>query len=323
MGLNVKYIIQFTDNCTAQYKSKLPFQYISQQTIPWEWHYFGAKHGKGPADVAIGHLKRRLDDHQHTEQCNFGSAEDIYDFVLKNLIVMRDIDGCCHPQSMFFYITDIDRTPPVTAKTLPGTQQIHSVQNTGVPGYIERYDNSCFCPVCELDCTNCHASLSDANAQRPTNCINERLVMPHMRKNIFRNEQTVSPNFLNIYFHRSDIGDASVTRTHAVTELKGKGHAKKTPPEKPTTMRSATDQSEAKTTRASWSAGRGVQAKGAKPATCRKAAASVLEPSVSTASTVTTVTPSQPEAKKFPGYAKLLKILSTADNLEHMRQLAV
>ncbi len=47
------------------------------------------------------------------------------------------------------------------------------------------------------------------------------------------------------------------------------------------------------------------------------------EPSVSTTTTITTVTPSQLDAKKFPGYAKLLKILSTADNLEHMRQLAV
>ncbi len=63
--------------------------------------------------------------------------------------------------------------------------------------------------------------------------------------------------------------------------------------------------------------------KGAKPAMHRKVAASVSEPSVSTTTTVTTVTLSQPDAKKFPGYAKLLKILSAADNLEHMRQLAV
>ncbi len=137
VGLNVKHVIQFMDNCAAQYKSKLPLQYISQRTIPWEQHYFGAKHGKGPADAAIGHLKQRLDDHQWTEQCDFGSTEDIYDFALKNLIITRDVDGCCHPQTMFFYVTDIDRTPPMTAKTLPCTQKVHSVQNTGVPGYIE------------------------------------------------------------------------------------------------------------------------------------------------------------------------------------------
>ncbi len=265
VGLNVTRVIQFTDNCAAQYKSKLPFQYISEHTIPWERHYFGAKHGKGPADAAIGHLKRRLDDHQRTEQCDFRSAEDIYDFALKNLIVTRDVDGCCHPQSMFFYVTDIDRTTPVTAKTLPGTQQLHSVRSTGVPGYIERWDNSCFCPICELDCTNHHASLSDADAQGPMTCVNERLVTPHTRKNIFGNEQTVSPDFLNIYFRRSDVGDASAARTRAMTAVKGKGRAKKPAPKKPTT--SATDQSQAKTTRASQSAGRVTQTKGAKPAT--------------------------------------------------------
>ncbi len=99
-----------------------------------------------------------------------------------------------------------------------------------------------------LDCTNCHASLSDADAP-PRNCVNERLVTPHMRKNIFGNKQTVSPNFLNIYFCRSDIGDASAARTRAVTTVKGKGHAKKPAAETPTM--SATDQSQAKTMRAS------------------------------------------------------------------------
>ena len=137
-----------------------------------------------------------------------------------------------------------------------------------------------------------------------------------MRKNIFGNEQTVSPNFLNIYFRRSDVGEASAARTRAMTAVKGKGRVKKPAAEKLTM--SATDQSQAKTTRASRSAGRVTQMKGTKPAMRRKAAASVSEPSVSTAMTVTL---SQPDTKKFPGYAKLLKVLSAADNLEHMRQL--
>ncbi len=137
-----------------------------------------------------------------------------------------------------------------------------------------------------------------------------------MRKNIFGNEQTVSPNFLNIYFRRSDVGDASAARTCAVTAVKGKGCAKKPAAEKPTT--SATDQSQAKTTRASRSAGRVTQMKGTKPVMRRKVAASVSKPSVSTATTIMTVMPSQPDTTKFPGYAKLLKILSAADNLEHM-----
>ena len=80
-------------------------------------------------------------------------------------------------------------------------------------------------------------------------CVNERLVTPHTRKNIFGNEQTVSPDFLNIYFRRSDVGDASAAQTRAVTTVKGKGCAKKPAPKKLTT--SATDQSQAKTTRVS------------------------------------------------------------------------
>ena len=56
-GIVLKQIIQFCDNCAVQYKSKGPFQFISESNIPTVWLFFGAHHGKGPADRVVGRTK--------------------------------------------------------------------------------------------------------------------------------------------------------------------------------------------------------------------------------------------------------------------------
>ena len=49
--------MQFCDNCSSQYKSKRPFQYISNADIPTIQNYFGSNYGKGPSDSATGRVK--------------------------------------------------------------------------------------------------------------------------------------------------------------------------------------------------------------------------------------------------------------------------
>ena len=50
-------IIQFCDNCSGQYKSKGPFQFISEAGISMIRMLFGACHGKGPDDGAVERIK--------------------------------------------------------------------------------------------------------------------------------------------------------------------------------------------------------------------------------------------------------------------------
>ena len=50
-------IIQFCDNCEGPYKRKGPFQLISESGIPTVHMFFGACHGKGPADGVVGRMK--------------------------------------------------------------------------------------------------------------------------------------------------------------------------------------------------------------------------------------------------------------------------
>ena len=51
------HIMQFCDNCSSQYKSKGPFQYIANAVIPTIRNYFDSNHGKGPSNSATGRVK--------------------------------------------------------------------------------------------------------------------------------------------------------------------------------------------------------------------------------------------------------------------------
>ena len=43
-------LFEFTDGCTSQYKSKIPFSYICNSKVKIHRSYFGSRHGKGPGD---------------------------------------------------------------------------------------------------------------------------------------------------------------------------------------------------------------------------------------------------------------------------------
>lgn len=53
-GLTIDHVIQWTDGCAAQYKSKGPFADIAcaleDYGCTFERNYFGSRHGKGPSD---------------------------------------------------------------------------------------------------------------------------------------------------------------------------------------------------------------------------------------------------------------------------------
>ena len=60
-GVTVNKVIEFTDGCAGQYKSKLPFSDISfsgeDMAVKIERHHFGCRHGKGPSDGVSGVVK--------------------------------------------------------------------------------------------------------------------------------------------------------------------------------------------------------------------------------------------------------------------------
>ena len=60
-GVTVNKVTEFTDGCTGQYKSKLPFSDTSfsgeDMAVKIERHHFGSCRGKGPSDGVSGVVK--------------------------------------------------------------------------------------------------------------------------------------------------------------------------------------------------------------------------------------------------------------------------
>ena len=53
-GITPIFIIIFLDNSKSHYKGKGTFQFDSQSKTPKMHMFFGARHGKGPVDGAVG-----------------------------------------------------------------------------------------------------------------------------------------------------------------------------------------------------------------------------------------------------------------------------
>ncbi|VDH99491.1 Hypothetical predicted protein [Mytilus galloprovincialis] len=142
--------LQFTDGCSSQYKSKVPFFDISSYAeeldgIKVERHFFGSGHGKGPADGCSGVVKSAI-----TRGIIAGnvlsSAEDIFSFVTSDLT--KDADTF---KRTFLLIDkkDVPRSRPLRneAVTVPGTRQFHCVKAVA-QGLIKTRRVSCTCVVC-------------------------------------------------------------------------------------------------------------------------------------------------------------------------------
>ena len=162
----LKRLFIFTDNCAPQYKSCRVFKNLSKLNIP-VWHsYFGASHGKSCADASSGRIKQKIERYVRTGAFDISDIDKLMIFC-RVVLARGPKDGdteCYHWRRCFYQIEDIDRSEDKDLLTIPGTQMLHSVRNTGVPGIVEVSEASCFCSFC----------FSNEGEQ----CENENLVRP-------------------------------------------------------------------------------------------------------------------------------------------------
>ena len=161
----VSRIIMFSDNCGAQYKSCKVFDTLSKREIPVLRNYFGASHGKGEADGAIGRLSMTIDSVVRSGTFEIGNCKDLIDYCCRHLTVGdHDRGMCCHYHRYYYEVSNIERNGDPDVRTVRGTRSFHSVRNTKIPGLIEVRASSCFCEPCFLNV--------------PGECKNKRLVKP-------------------------------------------------------------------------------------------------------------------------------------------------
>lgn len=166
-------MIQFTDNCSAQYKSFRPFDYLSRSVIPTERAYFGSEHGKGPGDGFTGRTKVMVDRAIRSKQVGITDAHELYSYLSSEKSTDKCTPGTCqHYARNFIYVPEVNRDHKAEATTLAGTQMVHSVRSTGTPGILDVRLTSCMCVHCR--------------DQDPCNCKNKATVPGFHRKNVFK-----------------------------------------------------------------------------------------------------------------------------------------
>ena len=185
----MKCIYEYSDNCVAQYKSNIPFRILSKSTIPIMGNYFCEKHGKSVADGLIGRLSQFL----YTAVCMEGEelpdVEALYKFCKENWKEKRLIGACQHYERNFFLTKNIKRPTDLTANTLQGTRQIHSIRSVGDEGVVEIREPSCFC-------SNCRGGQGE--------CINNYFILPWQRKKLLGNVHVSMKNHWNHVYISDD-----------------------------------------------------------------------------------------------------------------------
>ena len=181
-GFTPTHIIQFDDNCSSQYKSRGIFQFVSYSDVPKLKMYFGARHGKGPADGAVGRVKAAAARAVKSRQFLIRSAREFYNFCKEKL--NKNTSGT-FVQS-FFYIEDIKRHEPIVAVTTKTSSTWHSVRSCGIPLVVEAREIGCVCDSCIL---------SDGAA-----CPNQAYCSPWKAINLETGKPLLDDKFKNLHW---------------------------------------------------------------------------------------------------------------------------
>ena len=163
-GFKPSCIIQFCDNCSSQYKSKGPFQYISTSDIPTVRNYFGANHGKGPSDAATGRVKQALTKGRKSRKVELRTPIEVHRFLEEKFKEWEEErvkkcekkQKCCHFFQKTFYVSNIDRSDEISAVTTNTSSKFSSIRSTGTPLIVEARNVACLCPHCSFfDSSGC------------------------------------------------------------------------------------------------------------------------------------------------------------------------
>jgi hypothetical protein len=160
-GLTLSRIVEFTDGCSCQYKSRGPFADLSfaevDHGVKFERQFFGSRHGKGPSDGVSGTVKNAVRLAVTARRTVVNEAVAMYNFCSKNLVR----ESCAKQRRSFFFVKkgDINRDRPEReVKTaLSGTRVLHAVR-TVEPGVLDTRLLGCFCEGCVSPTQQSHCS---------------------------------------------------------------------------------------------------------------------------------------------------------------------
>lgn len=157
-GVDIRKIIEFTDQAPSQYKNKSAFRYLSEEDIPHERNFFGVRHGKGPCDACAGRVKGRLGTLVKTETCIINTPKTCFEAAKEHFeSKWPGKNECAHYLLNFHYTPKISKRPTTSKwKGVAETRHhVHSIMNTGKKLQVNVRNIVCMCPGCLHGDSNC------------------------------------------------------------------------------------------------------------------------------------------------------------------------
>ena len=82
-GVEISEIIEWTDHCLNQYKSRKAFYMLTIMDILMTQNFFSVKHGKGPSDQAGAHFKNFIAGVVKSKKAMLSSVKELAEYSSK------------------------------------------------------------------------------------------------------------------------------------------------------------------------------------------------------------------------------------------------
>lgn len=157
-GVPIDHIIQLSDNCASQYKSRRPFSELSRSAFRISRVFLGEKHGKNLCDAIFGKVKGWMEKKIRARQVIVRSHKDFLKVCQEQYPQPTENtnDGCGarHKAITFQALnpSDIKRKQDCDLdKPIPGTRNIYYVRNTDEILQLKTRQVPCFCRPCQRE----------------------------------------------------------------------------------------------------------------------------------------------------------------------------
>ena len=150
-GIDLSTIIQFCDNCAAQYKSCHLFAELARLSLNVIRVFFGEKHGKSHADSLFGRLKSWMGYQIRTRHAVIRNTRNFFTYCRDHYATPQCEDICQHYRVVFQYLrpSDIRRKQDCDLdEAVDKTMKLYSVRNMKDPLTLKARNVPCLCPPC-------------------------------------------------------------------------------------------------------------------------------------------------------------------------------
>jgi hypothetical protein len=186
LGLQISDIYRWSDNMGTQFKSRGPFQRLSESEVPTVLSFYGEYHAKNVADGNTGRAKSSFNRAKQRREEQLRDAHELHTYAVDKLNSPQEYFDLCrqkqcvpgHYIRSFHLQNEVNRTWQSPDQCAPGTKSFHDVRNTGHPGIIEYRTVTCGGEVCHYHDGQCRCKNKEFVSEWKQTCVGPKQKLP-------------------------------------------------------------------------------------------------------------------------------------------------